>query len=208
MGIINVTPDSFSDGGACSMRAAAIDAGVRMVEEGADLLDVGGESTRPGAAALDEAEEQRRVLPVIEGLAARVRVPISIDTYKAAMADAALGAGASIVNDVSGLRYEPELADVVARRGAPIVLMHTRGRSQRHVPAGVVSRRRRRSARRAAREHGVCGRRRRCRGAHHRRSRARLREGGAAQLRSAGAARRVRRARVGRSSSDRRASRF
>jgi dihydropteroate synthase len=130
MGVINVTPDSFSDGGRLFDGAAAIDAGVRMVDEGADLIDVGGESTRPGAAALDEAEEQRRVLPVIEGLAARVRIPLSIDTYKATTAAAALGAGASIVNDVSGLRYEPDLAGVAARHRAPLVLMHTRGRSK------------------------------------------------------------------------------
>jgi dihydropteroate synthase len=130
MGIINVTPDSFSDGGMLIDPQRAIDAGVRMVEEGADLLDVGGESTRPGAEPLPEAEERRRVVPVIEGLSARVQVPISIDTYKAATADAALAAGASIVNDVSGLRYEPALADVAARRQAVIVVMHTRGRSR------------------------------------------------------------------------------
>jgi len=130
MGVINVTPDSFSDGGRLLDAAAAIDAGVRMVDEGADLLDIGGESTRPGADPLDEGEEQRRVLPVIEGLAARVRVPLSIDTYKAATAAAALGAGASMVNDVSGLRYEPGLADVAAHHKAPVVLMHTRGRSK------------------------------------------------------------------------------
>jgi dihydropteroate synthase len=130
MGILNVTPDSFSDGGVLLDPQRAIDTGVQMVEDGADLLDVGGESTRPGAEPLAEAEERRRVLPVIEGLAARIRVPISVDTYKASIADAALAAGASIVNDVSGLRYEPALADVVARRRAPIVLMHTRGRSR------------------------------------------------------------------------------
>jgi dihydropteroate synthase len=130
MGVINVTPDSFSDGGRLFDAAAAIDAGVRMVDEGADLIDVGGESTRPGAAALDDAEERRRVLPVIEGLAARVGIPLSIDTYKATTAAAALGAGASIVNDVSGLRYEPHLADVAAMHRVPLVLMHTRGRSK------------------------------------------------------------------------------
>jgi dihydropteroate synthase len=130
MGVINVTPDSFSDGGRLFDAAAAIDAGVRMVDEGADLIDVGGESTRPGAAALDDAEERRRVLPVIEGLAARVGIPLSIDTYRATTAAAALGAGASIVNDVSGLRYEPRLADVAATHRVPLVLMHTRGRSK------------------------------------------------------------------------------
>ena len=130
MGIINVTPDSFSDGGALLDVQRAIDAGVQMVEDGADLLDVGGESTRPGAEPLGEAEERRRVLPVIEGLVARVSVPVSIDTYKASVADAAIAAGASIVNDISGLRYEPDLAKVVAARQAALVLMHTRGRSR------------------------------------------------------------------------------
>jgi dihydropteroate synthase len=130
MGIINVTPDSFSDGGSLLDAQRAIEAGLQMVEEGADLLDVGGESTRPGAEPLAEAEERRRVLPVVEGLAARVPVPVSIDTYKAAVADAAIAAGASIVNDISGLRYEPDLARVVAARQAALVLMHTRGRSR------------------------------------------------------------------------------
>ena len=130
MGVINVTPDSFSDGGQLLDPSRAIDAGVQMVADGADLLDVGGESTRPGAEPLDEHEERRRVLPVIEGLSARVTVPISIDTYKPAVADAALRVGASIVNDISGLRYEPDLAGVVARNRAIIVLMHTRGRSR------------------------------------------------------------------------------
>ena len=130
MGIINVTPDSFSDAGALIDAPRAIEAGVRMVDDGADLLDVGGESTRPGAEPLAEAEERRRVLPVIEGLAARVSVPISIDTYKAAVAEAALSAGAAMINDISGLRYEPDLAAVAARRQAAVVLMHTRGRSR------------------------------------------------------------------------------
>jgi dihydropteroate synthase len=130
MGVVNVTPDSFSDGGECFDAAKAIEAGVRMAEQGAGIIDVGGESTRPGAPAVDDAEERRRVIPVIEGLASRVSVPISVDTYKAATAAAALAAGASLVNDISGLRYEAGLADVVARHGAAIVLMHTRGRSR------------------------------------------------------------------------------
>lgn len=130
MGVINVTPDSFSDGGDRFDRARAIEAGVQMAEQGADLVDVGGESTRPGAQPLAEDEERRRVLPVIEGLASRVRIPISVDTYKASIADEALAAGASIVNDISGLRYDPALGEVAAKRGAPIVLMHTRGRPQ------------------------------------------------------------------------------
>jgi len=130
MGVVNVTPDSFSDGGLSFDATSAVEAGRRMAEEGADLIDIGGESTRPGAEPLDEAEEQRRVLPVVEGLAGRVRVPVSVDTYKASTAAAALTAGAGLVNDVSGLRYDPALADVVARHGAAIVLMHTRGRSR------------------------------------------------------------------------------
>ena len=130
MGILNVTPDSFSDGGLLVDPHRAIEAGVQMAADGADLLDVGGESTRPGAEPLGEEEERRRVLPVIEGLAARVTIPISIDTYKPAVADAALAAGAALVNDISGLRYESDLAGVVARRRAAIVLMHTRGRSR------------------------------------------------------------------------------
>jgi len=129
MGVINATPDSFSDGGAYLDPQQAVEAGVRMAEDGADLLDVGGESTRPGAHPLPEAEERRRVIPVVEALARRVSIPVSVDTYKPAIAEAALAAGAVMVNDVSGLRYEPDLAAVVARRAAPIVLMHTRGRS-------------------------------------------------------------------------------
>lgn len=128
MGVINVTPDSFSDGGVSFDPARAIDAGAQMVDEGADLLDIGGESTRPGASPVGVEEELRRVRPVIEGLARRVRVPLSIDTYKARVADETIEAGAAIVNDISGLRFEPALADVVARRGAALILMHTRGR--------------------------------------------------------------------------------
>jgi dihydropteroate synthase len=139
MGIINVTPDSFSDGGALFDPARAVEGGVQMVEAGADLLDVGGESTRPGAQALDAAEERRRVLPVIERLARQVTVPISVDTYKASIARAALDAGASLVNDISGLRYEPDLAEVVAKHHAPIILMHTRGRSKDMYQQAVYS---------------------------------------------------------------------
>ncbi len=128
MGILNVTPDSFADGGLHLDARRAVDAALRMVDEGADIIDVGGESTRPGSAAVPADEEKRRVLPVIEAIAARVKTPISIDTYKAAVADAAFDAGASIVNDISGLLYDPELGVVAARRGMPIVLMHTRGR--------------------------------------------------------------------------------
>jgi dihydropteroate synthase len=133
MGILNVTPDSFADGGRHVDPARAIDAALAMVEDGADLIDIGGESTRPGAAPVDAEEEMRRVIPVIRGIVARSRsggpVPLSIDTYKAEVAHAALEAGAALVNDVSGLLYDPALASIVARQGAGLVLMHTRGRS-------------------------------------------------------------------------------
>ena len=129
MGVLNVTPDSFSDGGALSDPGRAIEVAQQMVEDGADILDIGGESTRPGAQPLAAEIELARVIPVIERLAARVTVPLSVDTYKAAVADAALAAGAAIVNDISGLRYEPALGGVVARHGGALILMHTRGRS-------------------------------------------------------------------------------
>ena len=129
MGILNVTPDSFADGGLHFDLERAVDAGIRMVEDGADIIDVGGESTRPGAAPLPDAEELRRVIPVIERLASRVAVPISVDTYKAPVARAAIAAGAAIVNDISGLQYDADLGRVVAEAGAAVVLMHTRGRS-------------------------------------------------------------------------------
>ena len=129
MGILNVTPDSFGDSRPLSA-AEAVDRAFQIEAEGADIVDIGGESTRPGADAVDAGTELRRVLPVIEALRGRLRIPMSVDTYKAAVADAALDAGAHMVNDVSGLLYEPELAAVVTRRGASIVLMHTRGRSK------------------------------------------------------------------------------
>ena len=129
MGIVNVTPDSFSDGGVRVDPAIAVSDALRMVDEGADLLDIGGESTRPGALPLDPEEEWRRVGPVLEGLRGRARVPISIDTYKAEIARRALDAGATIVNDISGFTYEPALASVVADRSAVAILMHNRGRS-------------------------------------------------------------------------------
>jgi dihydropteroate synthase len=130
MGILNVTPDSFAEARTRLDPAVAIDAALQMEAEGADLIDVGGESTRPGAEAVSADEEAARVLPVIRGLAARLRIPISIDTYKAQVARAALDEGAAIVNDVSGLAYDPPLAGVVAAGGAALVLTHTRGRSK------------------------------------------------------------------------------
>lgn len=130
MGIVNVTPDSFSDGGLCLDPARAVAHALELEAAGADVLDVGGESTRPGAAALSADEELARVAPVLRGLLAEARVPVSIDTYKADVARVALDLGATIVNDVSGLLYDPGLAEVVASRGAALVLMHTRGRSR------------------------------------------------------------------------------
>jgi dihydropteroate synthase len=129
MGILNVTPDSFADGGLHLNTERAMEAGLRMAQDGVDIIDVGGESTRPGADPVPEAEELRRVIPVIERLAARVDVPISIDTYKSQVGRAAVAAGATIINDISGLLYDPLLAQVAADTGAAIVLMHTRGRS-------------------------------------------------------------------------------
>ena len=126
MGIVNVTPDSFSDGGRYATAEAAIAAGANMLAEGADILDIGGESTRPGAAPVTPDEEQARILPVISALAAQGAV-ISVDTRNAATMAAALDAGARIVNDVSALRHDPAAAGLVAARGCPVVLMHMRG---------------------------------------------------------------------------------
>jgi dihydropteroate synthase len=127
MGVVNVTPDSFFDGGRYLDTEAAVAHAVRLVEEGADLLDIGAESTRPGADVVHEAEECRRAIPVIAAVAKTVTVPISIDTSKAAVARAALDAGAVLVNDVTALRGDPAMVDMVARTGAGIVLMHMQG---------------------------------------------------------------------------------
>ena len=130
MGILNATPDSFSDGGLFLRPDAAARHAERMVEDGADLIDVGGESTRPGSRPVPLAEELHRVIPVIERLAARVRVPISVDTSKAEVARLAIDAGASMVNDVTALRGDARMAGVVARAGVPVILMHMRGTPQ------------------------------------------------------------------------------
>ncbi len=122
-----MTPDSFSDGGAHLEPAAAVEHGLRLVKEGADLLDVGGESTRPGATPVDSGEEADRILPVIEGLVEATGVPISVDTTKSSVARLALESGARIVNDVSALRFDPEVAAVAAGHGAGLILMHMRG---------------------------------------------------------------------------------
>jgi len=129
MGILNITPDSFSGDGLAATSdvvAAALALGRDFVAAGADILDVGGESTRPGAQPVSAAEEKARVLPVIQALAAELNTPISIDTYKAEVAAAALDAGAHLVNDVWGLRADPDLATLVAERGVPLILMHNR----------------------------------------------------------------------------------
>lgn len=127
MGVINTTPDSFSDGGAFAGAEAAIEHGLRLADEGADILDIGGESTRPGADPVPPDQELRRVIPVIEGLAARTNAALSIDTSKAAVAQAAMAAGASIINDVTALTGDPEMAGVAAATDAGVVLMHMHG---------------------------------------------------------------------------------
>ena len=129
MAIVNVTPDSFSDGGERLDPAQAIDDGLRFVSEGADIVDVGGESTRPGSRAIDADEELQRVLPVVTGLA-RHGLVVSVDTRRAAVVRACLDAGARIVNDVSALQDDPALMPLIAERGAPVVLMHRQGRPE------------------------------------------------------------------------------
>ncbi|MEO5957067.1 MAG: dihydropteroate synthase [Nitrospiraceae bacterium] len=130
MGVVNVTPDSFSDGGRYLDAEAAVAHAIQLEEEGADLLDIGAESTRPGADPVDEAEELRRAIPVVTVVARAVTVPISIDTSKASVAQAALDAGAVLVNDVTALRGDPAMVEVIARTGAGIVLMHMQGAPQ------------------------------------------------------------------------------
>lgn len=127
MGILNVTPDSFSDGNQFLSPDSAIEHAEQMIEEGADIIDVGGESTRPGAGVVSPEEEIQRVVPVIEALTKRTKVPISIDTTKSLVARAALNAGAAIVNDISALRFDFHIADEAAKFGAGLVLMHSRG---------------------------------------------------------------------------------
>lgn len=127
MGVLNVTPDSFSDGGKFLDAKRAVEHALKMQRDGADLLDIGAESTRPGSEPISAGEELRRLLPVLDGLRGRLKIPISVDTQKAAVAEIALGAGAQILNDISGLRSDPRLAKVAARYGAPLILMHMRG---------------------------------------------------------------------------------
>jgi dihydropteroate synthase len=130
MGILNVTPDSFSDGGKYNKLDQALIHAEEMVSQGADILDVGGESTRPGHTKISDAEEIERVAPVIERLKAEYDVPVSVDTYKSAVAEAAIKAGADLVNDIWGLKYDPKMAEVIARYNAACCLMHNRDEAE------------------------------------------------------------------------------
>ena len=127
MGILNVTPDSFSDGGLYLNKDEAVEKGRALVDEGADIIDVGGESTRPGADPVSLKNELERVIPVIAELANSIDVPISVDTYKSEVAKEAISAGASIINDISGLRFDKEMANLAAEKNVPVVLMHIKG---------------------------------------------------------------------------------
>ena len=127
MGILNVTPDSFSDGGLHLDKSAAVRRALEMVEEGADIIDIGGESTRPGSGSVSSEEESRRTIPVIRELSKKISVPISIDTCKSQVAGMAIDAGASIVNDISGLRFDPLMPGVVSEQKVPVVIMHIKG---------------------------------------------------------------------------------
>lgn len=140
MGILNVTPDSFYDGERYNTRENAIDHALEMVEEGADIIDVGGESTRPGAYPVSEAEEIQRVIPVIKLLSKQIRKPISIDTYKAKVAEKAIDAGASIINDIGGLLMDRKMAKVAAETKAPVIIMHKKAHPERckNIPYGKM----------------------------------------------------------------------
>lgn len=127
MGVLNVTPDSFSDGGLYLDKSLAVRRAHEMIEDGADIIDIGGESTRPGSESVSLEEEIARTIPVIEALAKDIKVPISIDTYKAEVAKRALDAGASMVNDISGLRFDPDMPEVVSEYKVPVVIMHIKG---------------------------------------------------------------------------------
>lgn len=127
MGILNITPDSFSDGGIHFNKSHAIEQALRMVDDGADIIDVGGESTRPGSDPVSLDEELRRTIPVIAAIAGRISVPVSIDTYKSEVASRALEAGASIVNDISGLSFDSEMPNVISRFRVPVIIMHMKG---------------------------------------------------------------------------------
>jgi dihydropteroate synthase len=127
MGVLNVTPDSFSDGGRYFSVKSAVKAALAMQRAGADMLDIGAESTRPGSSGISGEEEVARLLPVLQALHGRLKIPVSVDTRKASVAELAVGAGAEFLNDVSGLKHDPGLAEVAARNGVPLILMHMRG---------------------------------------------------------------------------------
>lgn len=127
MGVLNVTPDSFSGDGLFLNKEKAVERALIMQEDGADIIDVGGESTRPGSVRVSADDEIKRVVPVIEKLAGKLKIPISVDTYKSSVAKAAISAGASMVNDISGLRFDPEMPSVVAENKVPVVIMHIKG---------------------------------------------------------------------------------
>src|SRR4030067_422128 len=127
MGILNVTPDSFADGGLYFDKSSAIERAYQIVEEGADIIDIGGESTRPGSEPISIKEELNRTIPLIEAISKKIKVPISIDTYKSEVAKVALDAGASMVNDISGLRFDPKMPGVVSEYKVPVVIMHVKG---------------------------------------------------------------------------------
>ncbi len=128
MGVVNCTPDSFYAGSRNLDVKSAVETGIKMVEEGADILDIGGESTRPGAEYIAEEEELNRILPVIKSLLEAVDIPLSVDTYKAGVAQHALDAGAHIINDISALTFDPEMAAVIAEFNVPVILMHIKGK--------------------------------------------------------------------------------
>lgn len=130
MGVLNVTPDSFSDGGKYYNKRKAIARALEMAEEGADIIDVGGESTRPGAREVSDEEECSRIIPVIKAISKRLKIPVSVDTRKAKVARLAIRAGADIVNDISGLKYDPDMAEVIAEYGTSVIVMHMKGAPQ------------------------------------------------------------------------------
>lgn len=140
MGILNVTPDSFSDGGKYDSIKEAVEHAGLMIREGADIIDVGGESTRPGYSRISEEEEIRRIVPVIKAIKKEWEIPVSVDTYKSRVAEAALNAGADMINDIWGLKYDPRMADVIAESHAACCLMHNRASSEySRFPEDVVS---------------------------------------------------------------------
>ena len=138
MGVLNVTPDSFSDGGQFFDASRAIEHALAIESAGADVLDIGGESTRPGSSGTPAPEELARVLPVLHGLRGRLKIPVSIDTRKVEVAEAAVDAGAEMINDISGLRFDPHLAELAARRCVPLILMHLRGEPRTMQTAGFA----------------------------------------------------------------------